>query len=149
MSVNQAATLYDVPRTTLQDCVKGRVKHGEKTGPNMYLTSAAEEELASFLMEVSKVGYGKTRREVTLLVEAVAQEKGVRRFLMDGFVISGEEAQSLLQSGHQSLFLSLKKRQRPETRGRTESKEKTRYGGKDKAERDLQKEKGRANGSKS
>ena len=75
MSVNQAATLYDVPRTTLQDCVKGWVKHGEKTGPNTYSTSAAEEELASFLTEVSKVGYGKTRREVALLVEAVAQEK--------------------------------------------------------------------------
>jgi len=39
------------------------------------LTSAEEEELASFLMEVSKVGYSKTRREVKLLVEAVARKK--------------------------------------------------------------------------
>ena len=79
MSVLRASTLYDVPRTTLQDHVKGRVKHGDKPGTNTYLTMAEEEELASFLMEVSKVGYGKTRKEVKLLVEAVAREKGVLR----------------------------------------------------------------------
>ena len=79
MSVLRASTLYDVPRTTLQDRVKGRVKHGNKPGPTTYLTTAEEEELASFLMEVSKVGYGKTRKEVKLLVEAVAREKGVLR----------------------------------------------------------------------
>ena len=79
MSVLRAATLHGVPRTTLQDRVKGRVKHGDKPGPNTYLTPAEEEELASFLMEVARVGYGKTRREVKLLVEAVAREKGVLR----------------------------------------------------------------------
>ena len=78
MSVLRASTLYNVPRTTLQDRVKGRVKHGIKPGPSTYLTTA-EEELASFLMEVSKVGYGKTRKEVKFLVEAVAREKGVLR----------------------------------------------------------------------
>jgi len=35
--------------------------------------------LASFFMEVSKVGYSKTRREVKGLVEAIAQEIGVLR----------------------------------------------------------------------
>ena len=79
MSVLRAATLHGVPRTTLQNRVKGRVKHGDKPGPNTYLTPAEEEELASFLMEVARVGYGKTRREVKLLVEAVAREKGVLR----------------------------------------------------------------------
>ena len=32
MSVLWAATSYDVPRSTLQDRVKGRVKHGENQG---------------------------------------------------------------------------------------------------------------------
>ena len=58
MSMLWAATLYVVPRTTLQDCVKWRVNHGDKPGPNTYLTSTEEEELASVLMEVSKIGYG-------------------------------------------------------------------------------------------
>ena len=62
MSLLRAATTYDVPRTTLQDRVKGWVKHGDKPGPSTYLTSAEEEELEAFLMEVAKVGYGKTRR---------------------------------------------------------------------------------------
>ena len=44
-----------------QDRTKGRVKHGDKPGSSTYLTSA-EEELEAFLMEVAKVGYGKTRR---------------------------------------------------------------------------------------
>ena len=60
MSVLRAATTYNVPRTTLQDRVKGRVKHGDKQGPSTYLTSVEEEELEAFLMEVAKVGYGKT-----------------------------------------------------------------------------------------
>jgi len=79
MSVNWAATLFDVPRTILQDCVKWQVKHRKKPGLNSHLTSAEKEELASFFMEVSKAGYDKTRREVKLLVEAIAQEKGVLR----------------------------------------------------------------------
>ena len=60
MSLLQAATMYDVPRTTLQDRVKGRVKHGDKPGPSTYLTFDEEEEFEAFLMEVAKVGYGKT-----------------------------------------------------------------------------------------
>ena len=79
MSVLRAATLYDVPKSTLRDRVNGRVKHGEKPGPNTYLSSAEEEELTSFLMEVAKIGYGKTRTEVKHLVEAVAREKEVLR----------------------------------------------------------------------
>ena len=59
--------------------MKGRVKHGIKPGPNSYLTTAEEKELASFLMEVSKVGYDKTRKEVKFLVEAVSREKVVLR----------------------------------------------------------------------
>ena len=35
--------------------------------------------MEAFLMEVAKVGYGKTRKEVKLIVEAVAREKGVLR----------------------------------------------------------------------
>ena len=59
--------------------MKGRVKHGIKSGLNSYLTMAEEEELASFLMEVSKVGYDKTRKEVKFLVKAISREKGVLR----------------------------------------------------------------------
>ena len=45
-------------------------------GPSVYLTSD-EEEWKPFLMEVSKLGYGKTQKEVKLIFEAVAKEKWV------------------------------------------------------------------------
>ena len=35
--------------------------------------------MEAFLMEVAKVGYGKTQKEVKLIVEAVAREKRVLR----------------------------------------------------------------------
>ena len=44
-------------------------------GPSIYLTSD-EEELKPLLMEVSKLGYGKTQK-VKLIFEAVAKEKWV------------------------------------------------------------------------
>ena len=71
--VRQIFTMY--LKSTLQDRVKGRVKHGEKPGLNTYLTSAEEEESTSFLTEVAKIGYSKTRKEVKHLVEAVARQK--------------------------------------------------------------------------
>ena len=45
-------------------------------GPSIYLISD-EEELKPFLMEVSKLGYGKTQKEAKLIFEAVAKEKWV------------------------------------------------------------------------
>lgn len=63
MSVLRASTLYNVPRTTLQDRVKGRVKHGIKPEPSTYLTTAEEEELASFLMEVSELATVKHKKK--------------------------------------------------------------------------------------
>ena len=38
MSVMRAAAQFDIPRSTLQDRVTGRVKHGQKPGPRAYLT---------------------------------------------------------------------------------------------------------------
>ena len=64
-SVKRAAELHGAPRTTLQDCVKGKVMH--------------EKELSCFLMEVAAVGYGRTKKQVKFLVEMVAKDKGVLR----------------------------------------------------------------------
>ena len=68
-----------MPRTTLQDCISGRVVHRIKPGPKPYLNKAEESELAEFLEVTSSVGYGKTRKEVMGIVEATAQEKGLLR----------------------------------------------------------------------
>ena len=73
---NKAARLHNVPPTTLKDRLSGRVKHGDKPGPDPYLTEAEEEELSTFLMNCSKIGYGKTRREVFGIVQRTIKKKG-------------------------------------------------------------------------
>ena len=51
--------------------------HGTKPGPRQYLTSEEERYLARYLEEVAETGYGKTRKQVQLIVETVAKEKGL------------------------------------------------------------------------
>ena len=66
--VARAAVEHSVPRTTLNDRISGKVKHGTKPGPVPYL-SQEEKDLVDFLDVVSNVGYGKTRKQVKTLVE--------------------------------------------------------------------------------
>ena len=77
MGVNRAALEFNVPRTTLKDRVAGRVAHGSNMGPKPYLTYEEEQELVEFLMNCSKMGYGKTRQDVMKLVESYIIKKGI------------------------------------------------------------------------
>ena len=84
---NKAARLHNIPPTTLKNRLSGRVKHGDKPGPTPYLTMGEEEELATFLISCSKIGYGKTRREVLGIVQQTLKKKGrsVENFNGDGW----------------------------------------------------------------
>ena len=73
--INRAALDYGVPHTTLKDRLSGRVKDGVLPGPEPYLASEEEKELATFLVDCAAVGFGKTRREVMGIVEQVILEK--------------------------------------------------------------------------
>ena len=75
LGVNRAAEEYNVPKTTLQNRLSGRVKHGTKSGPGSYLTSSEETELAKFLIDVCKMGHGKTKREVIDIVKRTVKKK--------------------------------------------------------------------------
>ena len=61
MSVNPAAKMHGVPRTTLHDRISGRVAHGTKSGPPPYLSPNEEKEFSIFIEQTAKVGYGKSR----------------------------------------------------------------------------------------
>ena len=76
MGVLRAAKQYGVPRQTLGDRVSGKVIHGTNPGPNPFLTAGEEKELSSFLVDVAKAGYGKTRKRIMDLAESVARNKG-------------------------------------------------------------------------
>ena len=58
LSQNQAAELHGVPCSTLKDRHHGRVIHGTNPDPQPYLSSSEESELAAFLVDAAKMGYG-------------------------------------------------------------------------------------------
>ena len=72
----RAAWTHGIPRSTLQDRVHGKVTHGAQPGPRPYLAPAEEKELAMFIVDVAKAGYGKTRKQIKAIAENVAVEKG-------------------------------------------------------------------------
>ena len=55
----RAAKQYNVPRQMLQDRTNGCVIHGTNPGPKPYLSRVEETELAEFLVDTAKAGYGK------------------------------------------------------------------------------------------
>ena len=75
LGVNRAAEEYNVPKTTLKDRLAGRVKHGVKSGPGSYLTPSEETELVKFLIDICKMGHGKTKREVIDIVKRTVKKK--------------------------------------------------------------------------
>ena len=75
--LKRAAVEHGVPASTLRDRISGRVIHGTKPGPKPYLDTAEEKELSSFLKSCSRIGYGRTRRDVMHIANSVAIEKGV------------------------------------------------------------------------
>ena len=79
LSGNRAADLYGVPRSTLKDRLSGRVVHGTKPGPRPYLSTGEETELSCHLLQVAKMGFGQTRRDIKCLVETYVKQKGTLR----------------------------------------------------------------------
>ena len=59
MSINKAAVLHGVLKTTLKDRLSGRVVHGTNPGPAKYLDEEEEHALADHLNVSAKAGYGR------------------------------------------------------------------------------------------
>ena len=78
-SINQAALNHGVPRTTVKDRISRKVKHNTNSGPPRYLNEDEEQQFAEFLKETLDIGYGRSRRDVMNIAEAVAKRKGVLR----------------------------------------------------------------------
>ena len=76
MSVTAAAATFNVPRKTLDDRVKGRVKHGTKPGPTTALTLEEENALVSYLVYMANRGFPLTRTMVKAFAWAIAKRSG-------------------------------------------------------------------------
>ena len=51
--------------------------HGINPGPKPYLSSVEEKDLADFLIDSAKVGYGKSRNQVKSIAARGARDKGL------------------------------------------------------------------------
>ena len=78
-SINAAARDHGVPPTTLKNRLSGRVVDGTNPGPVPYLSKEEEKDLEEYLIEANKIGYRKTLRQVKVIAENVARDKGVLR----------------------------------------------------------------------
>ena len=76
LPITTAARVHGVPRTSLYNRIKGRVIHGVKPGPKQYLSTEEETELAEFAIEAASVGCGQTRKQIMIIAENVAKDKG-------------------------------------------------------------------------
>ena len=85
MSVRKAAELFNVPKSTLHDRITGRVDVGARSGPQPYLSFEEEEELASFLIRIAKIGYPHTKKQVFALVQRIIDSKGITATITNGW----------------------------------------------------------------
>ena len=83
-AVSTAAKAFNVPRKTLDDRVKGRVKHGTKPGPDTVLTEEEEAALMSYLVYMAQRGFPLTRTMTMAFAWAIAKRAGnAERFNSD------------------------------------------------------------------
>ena len=66
-----------VPRSTLGDRISGRVLPGAVSVRPRYLSIEEEEELVSFLLKSSSVGYPRTRKDVVTIVQTACSKRGM------------------------------------------------------------------------
>ena len=84
-SLRQASQMFNVPCSTLHDRVIGKVQHGKKSGPSIYLSYAEEEELAIFLKKCADIGYLRTKTEVLVIIQQIVDSKGLEKTVSNGW----------------------------------------------------------------
>ena len=75
LSFRDAAGQCAIPKSTIYDHFAGNVK-GYKRGPATVLTEAEENMLANWAVEMVKIGYGRTRQQITEMVKAILDKDG-------------------------------------------------------------------------
>jgi len=71
LSIRKAAVKHTVPRTTLRNHILGTVQSGARPGPPTVLTNEEEEEIVKWTIQMSQIGHGQTRQQVTEVVKRI------------------------------------------------------------------------------
>ena len=83
-SIYQAAKMCKVPRSTLDDKVKGKVPLKRKMGPPSILTAEEERNLVIWILELSRRGWPITKEQLLENVQCLIRElKRTNTFIND------------------------------------------------------------------
>ena len=67
-SLNMAARQFCIPKTTIQNAVANKY-HSQRVGKATVLTEAEESRVANWVVNMAKIGYGRTRQELASMVK--------------------------------------------------------------------------------
>ena len=76
--VASAAKHFEVPQKTLDDRVKGQVKHGTNPGVNTAMTTDKESALANYLLYMAEHGFPLTMKMAQAFAWAIAIQSGTQ-----------------------------------------------------------------------
>ena len=76
MSLRQAANAYSIPKSTLSNKVLGKTSIECKSGPATVLSKAEENQLADWLVNMAKMGFGRTKNELLDTVKRIIEKDG-------------------------------------------------------------------------
>lgn len=79
-----AEAKYNIPRATLQDHVSGKVEIGSRCGPPTILSPEEEKILVQYVFDMSKIGYGQTKRQLLEMVQKIVEKDGRKTLFTNG-----------------------------------------------------------------
>ncbi|KAH3787296.1 hypothetical protein DPMN_165417 [Dreissena polymorpha] len=74
MSLGKASEVYNIPKTTLHDRVKR--KYASATIGAKTVLSPEENTIEQWAVQMSRIGYGRARRELAHIVKQILDEDG-------------------------------------------------------------------------
>ena len=74
ISFRQASAKYGIPKSTLNDYATGKIQVGWRPGPQPVLTRDEQKQLVEWAVEMAKIGYGQTRRQICEMVKKILEK---------------------------------------------------------------------------
>ncbi|XP_036317855.1 uncharacterized protein LOC118732856, partial [Rhagoletis pomonella] len=85
MSIRKAASVYGIPKSTIQDRVKGKVAESTYSfGPKSYLTCEEEKEIVEWILNMCKCGFPLKKDCILNTVQKIIKDSGRRTPFKDG-----------------------------------------------------------------
>ena len=81
-SIRAASREYGIPKSTLHDHCTGKAKRFVR-GPTPYLTPAEEQQLADWAVQMGRIGYGRTKEQISSAVKKLLDRYGRQNPFVD------------------------------------------------------------------